>query len=330
MQSNDVANMIAPRISIVVLNHNGRNWLNGCLSSILKQKTKEKFEVIMVDNGSTDNSVEYVQTHFPQVKIIALDRNYGIAQGNNLGIEHAKGQYLIFVNNDTVAENGWLQNLVEVADNHPEYQVLCSILLPSLEKNRTITLGVFGKVIRSSHQSNEAVTDSLLAHAASFLIRKEWIWKMGYLFDPNYFMFAEDLEFPLRTILMGGCIGYVRDSRIHHYGGGSGYAPTWAYELIMRNNLTTYYKLFSLKNLLRILLANTIYIIGRLILRPWQLAETSAMIKGSLEFFPFSYHYRDYRKNFSKSKIRDARYVLQRLLCWSIIEKILKKVLYGC
>ena len=329
--SNEVADMTAPRVSIIILNYNGRNWLNECLSTILNQNINEPFEVILVDNGSTDNSVEYVRTNFPQVKIIELDKNYGFAEGNNIGIEHAKGRYLLFVNMDTKAENEWLRNLIRAADNHQEYQVLCSIQLPSQGKNRIKTLNAFLGVTTSPYESSEAGTDSLFASGACFLIRKEWLNELGYLFDPHYFCFGEDVELSLRTILMGGRICYVGDSRIHHYVGGSEYAPFWASSLAMRNNLLTLYKLFSSENFIRIVIAKVFYLLLRLIFRPQQFKKTLGMMKGLLTFFLHFHYYKDYRKNFKKLKTKDDKYVLQRLLYKRRIEKIvLKKVLYRC
>jgi len=318
------------RISIIVLNWNGRKWLEECLSSILKQRLDEEFEVLLVDNGSTDGSVAYVRQEFPHVKVVRLDRNYGFAEGNNRGVKFACGEYLVFVNMDTKAEDGWLTNLVKAADEHPEYQILCSIQVPSQERNRIRTLNAFGDAMPSPYESNLAITDSIFASGACFLIRRKWLDKLGYLFDPFYFCSAEDIELSLRTILLGGRIGYVRHSRIYHYIGGAKFPSTKMSYLAERNLLLTYYKLFSPKNFARIFLVRALYLAARLIVRRRQLSNTFGMMRGVLGFFLSFHRYEAYRKEFIKSKKRDDNYVFRRLLYKREFERaIIKKFVYG-
>lgn len=316
------------RISIIMLNWNGRKWLEDSLPSILNQKIDEGFEVLLVDNSSTDDSVEYVRGKFPQVKVIELRRNYGFAEGNNQGLRHALGEYLIFVNMDTKAENGWLKNLVKAADEHPEYSILCSIQLPSQEKNRIRTLNAFGDPTPSPFESTLALTDSLFASGACFLIKREWLNKLGYLFDPYYFCYAEDLELSLRTILLGGRIGYVKDSRIHHFIGGAGLSPPKMHYLATRNILLTYYKLFTLGNFARIFPVNVARKFIRF-LRLRQISNVVALFAGVIAFLLCSHRYRRYRKELAKIKKRTDKYVFQRLLYKRKIEKRLLKKIYG-
>ncbi len=318
------------RISIIVLNWNGLKWLKECLSSILEQRLDEDFEVLLVDNGSTDGSINYVKQFFPQVKVVELDRNYGYAEGNNRGVRFASGEYLVFVNMDTKAEREWLANLVKAADEHPEYQILCSIQLPTQEKNRIRTLNAYGDAMPSPFESDLAITDSIFASGACFLIRRKWLKKLGYLFDPFYFCSAEDIELSLRTILLGGRIGYVRGSRIWHYIGGAHFPSAKMAYLSARNLLLTYYKLFTLKNFAKIFLVRTAYLTVRLIARRSQLLKTLNMMKGVLGFFASFYRYTAYRKEFAKMKKRDDNYVLKRVLYRGKVEKtIIKNFLTG-
>ena len=99
-------------ISIIILNWNGKHHLEECLSSVLKQTYKD-YEVIVVDNGSTDGSQEYISSRFPSVSLICNDQNYGFCKGNNIGIKASKGEYIVLLNNDTVVEQDWLQQLYE-------------------------------------------------------------------------------------------------------------------------------------------------------------------------------------------------------------------------
>jgi GT2 family glycosyltransferase len=318
-------------ISIIILSWNGERWLEKCLPSILNQEISENFEVLVVDNGSTDGSADYVKQNFPAVKVLELDRNYGFAEGNNQGLKHADGEYLVFVNMDTKAEKGWLENLIKAADDHPEYEILCSIQIPSQEKNRTRTLNAYGHPMPNPHESELAITDSLFSSGACFLIRRAWLDKLEYLFDPFYFCSAEDLELSLRTILLGGRIGYVRNSRMYHHVGGANYPTQKMSYLTMRNILLTYYKLFELKNFLRIFLVQIVHVVARLFVRKRQLLSTIGLMEGFVGFFLRFPRYAYYRRTFATSKRRADRYILERLLYRGKIEEtLLRRVIYRC
>ena len=103
--------------SIIVVNYNGQEWLPALFRSLESQSFSD-FEVIMVDNASTDGSVEFVEREFPQVKLIRSQENLGFAQGNNLGMAHARGKHLVLLNSDTVTEKDWLGELVRILDSH--------------------------------------------------------------------------------------------------------------------------------------------------------------------------------------------------------------------
>jgi len=319
------------RISVVVLNWNGMKWLRICLSSILSQDAGEDFEVLLVDNGSTDRSVQYVEENFPSVKIVQLGKNYGFAEGNNRALNYAQGEYLVFVNTDTKAEAGWLKSLVRVADERPEYQILCSIQIPSQERNRIRTLNAFGDSTPSPYESDSPVTDSVFASGACFLIRRSWMQNIGYLFDPYYVFYAEDIELSLRTVLLGGQIGYVRDSRIYHYIGGAGLLPAKTSFYATRNLLLTYYKLLRLNNFFRVFLVRVAYLMARFLARGQQLANNIGMVSGTLSFLVTFPYYNRYRKVFAKRKKRDDKFIFERFLYRRRMERLLlKRGIYGC
>lgn len=322
---------MSTRISVIVLNWNGMKWLQNCLSSILNQDVNEDFEVLFVDNGSTDNSVEYVKQNFQKVKIVELGKNYGFAEGNNMALKYAQGEYLVFVNMDTNAEAGWLKSLVEAADKNPEYQILCSIQLPSQERNRIRTLNAYGDATVSPYESNLAITDSPFASGASFLIRRRWIERLGYLFDPFYFLSAEDIELSLRTIFLGGRIGYVKNSRINHHIGGAGLSSKEASFYATRNLLLTYYKVLSFRNFLKFFLLRVVYLTLRFFARKKQLPGNIGMVKGTLSFIVTFPYYNHYRKVFAKKKKRNDKYIFKNFLYKRRMERLfLKRGIYAC
>jgi GT2 family glycosyltransferase len=181
----------------------------------------------------------------------------------------------------------------------------------------------------SPYESESAITDSLFASGAAFLVRKRWLDKIGGLFDPYYCAYGEDLELSLRTILLGGEIGYVRESRIYHYVGGAGLPPSRASYLSTRNILLTYYKLLELKNFTRIFLVQMAYIVARLFARKQQLSNTINMMKGVIGFLSSFPRYTGYRRIFASNKKRDDKYIFERFLYRGKMEKlILKRGIY--
>ena len=115
-------------VSVIIPNFDGKYLLNDCLGSLKLQSFKD-LEIILVDNASTDNSIEYVEKKFPKVKIIRLNKNYGFAKAINTGIKIIKTKYAVFLNNDTQVGKDWLKSLVDCADNHPEVISVNSKLL---------------------------------------------------------------------------------------------------------------------------------------------------------------------------------------------------------
>lgn len=122
-----------PTVSIIIVNFNGRTYLRDCLNSILNLRyPKKNYEVIVVDNGSSDGSVGYLKNTFPWVNTIALQTNEGFTGGNNVGIEQAKGDCVVLLNNDTVVTPRWLTELVAAA-NPPNVGIVSSKIFLSTE-----------------------------------------------------------------------------------------------------------------------------------------------------------------------------------------------------
>ena len=108
----------APLVCLIVVNWNGRHFLTKCLSS-LRQQNYSPYEIILVDNGSTDGSVDFVIQNFPQVRLVQLSENLGFAGGNTKGLEVSKGEYIGLLNNDTHADEKWLENIIQPMIDDP-------------------------------------------------------------------------------------------------------------------------------------------------------------------------------------------------------------------
>ncbi len=107
-----------PFVSILIVNYNGKHHLKDCLDSVYKSNyPKNGYEVILVDNDSQDDSVAFIKKNYPEVKLIESKENLGFAGGNNLAYQHATGKYIVLLNNDTIVEKNWLQELVKTAQD---------------------------------------------------------------------------------------------------------------------------------------------------------------------------------------------------------------------
>ncbi len=117
-----------PLVSIIIVNYSEKDLLADCLSS-LKKTTYDNLEIIVVDNNSKDESVEFLLKEYPEIKVIKLEKNYGFAIPNNIAAKSAKGKYLVFLNNDTIVKPEWLIELVEVLEKNDEIKIAQSLLV---------------------------------------------------------------------------------------------------------------------------------------------------------------------------------------------------------
>jgi len=110
----------APLASVIILGYWGREFVDDCLSSVLDQDLPpDQYEVLYIDNGSRDGSPDFVRERFPQARTLALDRNYGYAEGNNIGFRDTRGEIAVFLNQDTVAHRSLLRELTEALRSSP-------------------------------------------------------------------------------------------------------------------------------------------------------------------------------------------------------------------
>lgn len=212
-----------PLVSILVLNYNGKEYLSECLQSLL-QITYPAYEIIVVDNGSVDGSVEYVNQYFPKVNTLALDKNYGFSQANNRGAEVAKGELLVFLNNDTAVEKEWLTELVKGLQFDPKVAVCGSKVVFYSDPGIIDFAGGLISPIGAGVNIGFSKPDGPLynktkysshAYGASMLVRKDVFQKLGG-FDNDYFSYHEELDLCWRCWLQGYKVLYVPLSIVKH------------------------------------------------------------------------------------------------------------------
>lgn len=216
-----------PEVSIVIVTWDGRQHLEACLTAVAAQRDVDA-ETILVDNASTDGTSEYVQARFPWVRIVALDRNHGFAGGNNAGARQARGRYLAFLNNDTVADPGWLRALRSGLDEPGGIALATSRVVymhdPAIVDSAGDGMTRWGGAFKRHHggPAGEAAESREVfgACGAAFMIPKAVFDEIGG-FDEDFFVSHEDVDLSYRAQLRGYRCRYVADSIVRHRGGST-------------------------------------------------------------------------------------------------------------
>jgi len=211
-------------VSIVVLSYNGRTWLEQCLGAAVAQVGPD-CELVVVDNGSTDGSVDFVRRSFPGARIVALETNLGFAAGNNAGVRAARGRYIAFLNNDAKPQPGWLSALRRVLDSHPHVGLVASRILFMHDRGVVDSAGDgltrWGGAFKRSH--GQRAQDVLEPHevfgacGAACLIRRDLFDEVGG-FDETFFAVYEDVDLSYRVQLLGYHCLYAPDAVVCHAG----------------------------------------------------------------------------------------------------------------
>jgi len=251
-----------PLLSIIILNYNGGVYTERCLSAI-KNLTYPNYEVILVDNASTDRSEKIANEVFSELKLIKNRKNLGYAGGNNVGIEAAKGEYILLLNNDTEVEPDFLEPLVEAFMQDARIGALQSKILWLDDRERLDGVGSFltitgflyhvGYGKRDSERYSKK-TEIFAAKGACLCFRKTALEKTG-LFDEDYFVYFEDTDLCWRVYLAGYKIFFVPDSIIYHKGAQTAekLPNAFIHYHSYKNRIMTLIKNLSFFNLLRIL-----------------------------------------------------------------------------
>lgn len=242
-----------PLVSVVILTCNGREHLEECLGSLLKQTWLER-EIILVLNGSTDGSARMVGERFGEaVRLIELPENIGYTGGNNAGLRAARGEYVAVLNDDTRADPGWLEAMVETLERRPECGLAaCKILSyrrPEIIDNaghliyRDGTFRGRGRLERDRGQYDRE-EEVLAPSGCAFLVRRAALEESGF-FDEDFFIYGDDADLSLRIRLAGWQAVYVPSAVVYHkYSATTGaYSPLKAF-LVERNRIWLTIKCF--------------------------------------------------------------------------------------
>ena len=212
-------------VSIIIVNWNGAEYLPRCLKALVHQ-TFTDFEILVVDNGSTDGSVDGLEQYWPEIKVVRLNKNLDFAAANNLGARQAHGHWLALLNSDAFPEPDWLERLLQAAEHYPEFSFFAS---RQLQANALYLLDGTGDTLHISGLAWRRYAGFPAAQfglefeevfspcaAAALYSRQAFLQVCG--FDENFFSYHEDVDLGFRLRSQGFRCLYVPDAVVQHIG----------------------------------------------------------------------------------------------------------------
>lgn len=229
-----------------------------CLASLKKQTYKD-YQILVVDNASTDGSVEYVKEHYPEIEVIALKKNYGFSKAVNVGIRRSTTPYVILLNNDTTTDPYYIEEMVRTIEKSPRIfsvsskmiQMYHPQLIDSAGDLYTLTgWGVCRGVGRPV--SNYTETDEVFSACAGAAIYRRQVFEKIGLFDEKHFAYLEDIDVGYRARIFGYRNLYCPTALVYHVGSGTSGSKynSFKVRLSARNNIYLNYKNMPLLQLM--------------------------------------------------------------------------------
>jgi len=250
--------MSLPKIAIVILNWNGQKLLLQFLPSIIQFSQKDSTQIIVADNGSTDNSISILRDKFPEVEILDLKLNFGFARGYNEALKQIKADYFVILNSDVEVTSGWLDSPVKIMEEDQTVAAVQPKILSYYQKTHFEYAGaaggyidrfgypfcrgrIFNEVEEDLGQYNN-FADIFWATGACMFVRAEYFHLAGG-FDADFWAHMEEIDLCWRLKNRGYRIAYTPESTVYHVGGGTlSYDNTQKLFLNFRNNLWLLYK----------------------------------------------------------------------------------------
>ena len=221
--------------AVVILNWNGRKHLEQFLPSVI-QHTPQQVDIVVADNGSTDDSVEFLRREYPNVKLVLLDRNYGFADGYNRALKQVDAECFVLLNSDIEVTEGWLEPLVATLQNNSQVAAVAPKLLSYVERQRFEYAGAAGGFIDylgypfcrgrilSTIEQDEGQYDTpcevFWASGAAFCCKADVFRALGG-FDADFFAHMEEIDLCWRMQLQGYKVMVAPRSVVYHLGGGT-------------------------------------------------------------------------------------------------------------
>ena len=224
------------KVAVVILNYNTRDYLKQFLPGLQASCRGLDAQVIVADNASADSSVEFMKSHFPEIPLSVLEKNYGFTGGYNRALQMVEADYYVLINSDIEVPQGWLQPLVEWMDSHPDCGACGPKLLSWHQRDTFEYAGAAGGLldrygypfcrgrimqkVEKDHGQYDRPTDVLWCSGACLLVRSS-VWKALGGLDDRFFAHMEEIDLCWRMQLRGWKVTVVPDSFVYHIGGGT-------------------------------------------------------------------------------------------------------------
>ena len=224
------------KVSVIILNYNGQNHLSTFLPSVIKNTPLHIADIIVADNASTDNSLEWLRETYPAIKIIQLKNNYGFAEGYNISIGRVETPYAILLNSDVEVTPNWIQPMLNFMEEHQNVIAVQPKILQYKDKTKFEYAGgaggfldkfgypfcrgrIFSTLEEDKGQYND-IRQIFWASGACMMVRRVDFIDYGGL-DENFFTHQEEIDFCWRVNSRGRKVYYVPTSVVYHLGGGT-------------------------------------------------------------------------------------------------------------
>jgi len=322
------------RIAIVILNWNGKNYLEKFLPSVEANSSGSDVGIFVADNGSTDDSVSFLKNHFPAVQLILLEKNYGFAEGYNLALKEIEADYFILLNSDVEVTQGWLMPIIEYMDSNPNVAACMPKIRSFAGRDYFEYAGAAGgfldkfgypfcrgrimsEIEKDNNQYND-IKDIFWASGASMFVRASIFNEVNGL-DGDFFAHMEEIDLCWRMKNRGYSIRYFGHSTVYHVGGGT--LPNNNPRKLFfnyRNNLLLLAKNLAPGNLIPILVLRMIFdgLSASVYLCTFQLMFFLAVFKAHIGFYRMLPNVLKKRKELNKF---NAQYKHQEIFNRSII-----------
>lgn len=320
------------KTAVIILNWNGAAMLRKFLPSVIANTTDA--DIIVADNGSTDDSLTVLEQEFPSVATIVLDQNYGFAEGYNKAIEKVDAEYIVLLNSDVETPEGWLQPLVAYMDANPDCAACQPKLLAYHDHASFEYAGgsggfidcfgypfcrgrIFSTVEKDNGQYDDIV-DIHWATGACMMVRKDVYTQSGGL-DARFFAHNEEIDLCWRMRLFGYRIACVPQSRVYHVGGGTlpQGNPRKTY-LNFRNNLTMLYKNLPERDLKHVMRWRLLldYVAMLQSLAKFNIADIKAIMRARADFNRWKDEYKTIRDAIQAKATTSASLLMPYSILW--------------
>ena len=323
------------KISVVILNWNGVGMLQKFLPKVVEYSASQDVEVCVADNGSTDESLTWLKTHCPDVRLIVLDQNYGFAEGYNRALQQVQAEYVVLLNSDVEVTPHWLDPLVEYMDANPEVAACQPKIRSELQKTYFEYAGAAGgyldkygypfcrgrvfETVEEDKGQYDTVQSVFWATGASLFIRLKDYQEVGGL-DGRFFAHMEEVDLCWRLRSRGRQLVCIPDSVIYHVGGGTlnKENPRKAF-LNFRNNLLMLYKNLPEKELRKVLFIRGIldWVAALVFLLKGERKTAAAVLRARKEF-------KRIRLDFEDSRVENMR----KMVIGNIPERVNYSILW--